>query len=148
MKSDSTLRFALNTVCLGMTLFLGGCEKGPEVAPVTGIVTQNGEPLPGAMVEFQPDRGAPSYAYTNESGEYAIKYQLDRMGALLGHHRVSVRTKGEITDPETDMTYNRPETVPAAYNDESTLEYEVKRGKNQFDIAIEGERKRRRRRNG
>ena len=126
---------------------LCGCSKGPAVAPVSGFVTQNGEPLGGATVEFQPDTGAPSYAYTDENGRYEIQYQKDQMGALLGHHWVSVTTVGERTDPKTDTTYNVPETIPAEYNEETTLELQVKKGKNTFDIAIEGVRKRRRGRN-
>lgn len=126
------------------TIFFTGCDKGPAVAPVTGVVTQNGEPLNGAMVEFQPDKGAPSYGYTDESGRYEIQYQTNRMGALLGHHYVSVTTEGEVTDPKTDMAVNVPELVPAEYNEETTLEYEVKSGKNTFDINIEGKRKRNR----
>ena len=97
------------------------------------------------MVEFQPDQGAPSYAYTGENGRYEIQYQTDQMGALLGHHYVSVRTAGEKTDPRTDTTVNVPETVPAEYNDETTLEFVVERGQNTFDINIEGVRERRRR---
>lgn len=125
-----------------------GCSKGPAVAPVTGIVTQNGEPLVGVMVEFQPDKGAPSYGYTDENGRYEIRYQTDRMGALLGHHYVSVTTPSEKTDPKTDTTVNVPETVPRKYNDPTELEFEVEPGKNEFDIKIEGVRERRRRRRG
>jgi hypothetical protein len=124
-----------------------GCDNGPEVAPVTGVVTQDGEPLEGGMVEFQPDFGAPSYGYTDETGRYEIQYQTDQMGALLGHHYVSVTTSGERTDPKTDTTVNVPELVPQEYNEETTLEYEVSSGKNTFDIAIEGKRKRGRSRN-
>ena len=124
-----------------------GCDDGPAVAPVTGTVTQDGEPLYGAMVEFQPDAGAPSYGYTYENGVYEIQYQVDKMGALIGHHYVSVTTAGEKTDPKTDTTINVPETVPRIYNDPTELEYVVKSGKNVFDIPIEGKRKGGRRRN-
>lgn len=132
----------LALVVLGMML-LAGCDSGPAVAPVTGLVTQDGEPLAGAMVEFQPDKGAPSYGYTDENGRYEMNYQTDRKGALLGHHYISVRTEGEVTDPKTDMTVNVPESVPAKFNDKTELEYEVVRGKNTFDVKIEGKRKRR-----
>ena len=131
-----------------LTLFVTivGCEKGPAVAPVTGKVTHDGVPVVGAMVEFQPDKGAPSYGETDADGVYQIQYQTDRMGALIGHHTISVRTPNEVTDPETDMTVNVPELIPVEYNDETTLEFEVERGKkNVFDIAIEGKRTRRRR---
>lgn len=129
-----------------MMLCFVGCSDGPAVAPVTGTVTQDGEPLAGAMVEFQPDAGAPSYGYTDDAGQYEIQYQVDEMGALLGHHYVSVTTAGEKTDPKTDTTFNMPETVPRKYNDPTELEFEVQRGKNVFDIKIEGVRKRGRRR--
>ena len=109
-----------------------GCDKGPAVAPVTGTVTQDGEPLANAEIHFQPDYGAPSYAHTDSQGQYEIKYQLDKKGALLGHHYVSVRTAGEKTDPKTDTTVNVPEFVPKEYNDDTTLEYEVVKGKNVF----------------
>ena len=135
------LAFAFVFACLG----LFGCDDGPAVAPVTGTITHDGEPLVGAMIEFQPDRGAPSYAESVEGGHYEVKYQTDRIGALLGHHYVNVTMAGEKTDPETDTTYNVPETVPRKYNDPTELEFEVKKGKNVFDIKIEGKRERRRR---
>lgn len=137
-------RFAFAVVAICLTFC--GCDDGPAVAPVTGTVTQDGEPLPFAMIEFQPDKGAPSYAESDENGHYEVVYQTDRKGALLGHHYVSVTTAGEKTDPETDTTYNVPESVPAKYNDPTELEFEVEPGKNVFDIKIEGKRERRRRR--
>ena len=132
---------------VGVLLFavLTGCSKGPAVAPVEGTVTQDGQPLVRAMVEFQPDSGAPSYGETDDDGHYEIQYQVDRMGALIGRHNVRVTTAGEVTDPRTDTTRQVPETVPVEYNEESDLYYEVVRGKNTFDIAIEGKRTRRRR---
>jgi hypothetical protein len=117
-----------------------GCEQGPAVAPVTGKVTRDGQPIPGVMVEFQPDKGAPSYAFTKTDGSYEMQYQVARKGALLGHHLVSVRTPSERTDPETGDTVNVSESIPKAYNDETTLEYQVVKGKNNFDIVIQGER--------
>ncbi len=122
-----------------------GCQRGPAVAPVEGMVTMNGEPLAQAMVEFQPDAGTPSYGYTDQSGHYELMYQVDRGGALLGRHNVRVRTAGEKTDLETDMTYTVRESVPVEYNEESELYYEVKRGPNTFDIEITGSVKRGRR---
>lgn len=122
--------------------FLGaGCDKGPAIAPVSGVVTQDGKPLPDAVVEFQPDYGTPSYATTTDDGAYELSYRSGRMGALLGHHTVRVSTRGEVTDPETDETYVVPETIPGEYNSETTLEFEVERGKNVFDIPIKGKRK-------
>ncbi len=142
------MRTQLGKVSLTCLLcgFMAGCNRGPAVAPVEGVVTQNGEILVGAMVEFQPDHGTPSYGYTDENGHYELSYQVDRKGALLGEHNVRVKTAGEKTDPVTDVSRQVPETVPVQYNEESDLYFEVVRGRNKFDIAIEGVRKRRGRR--
>lgn len=128
---------------LCVLLSTAGCDHGPAVAPVTGTVTQDGQPLAQAMIQFQPDKGAPSYAETDENGEYEIRYQTDRLGALLGHHYVSVTTAGERDNPDTGTSYNVPEMVPSIYNEDTELEFEVKPGKNVFNIAIEGQRKKR-----
>jgi hypothetical protein len=139
-------RHALLASAASALVCLAGCDDGPDVAPVTGVVTQNGEPLAHVIVEFQPDKGAPSYGETDETGSYKLMYQTNREGALLGHHWVSVRTPDEVTDPRTDTTVKVRETVPVQYNDETELEYEVVKGKNNFDIKIEGERRGGRRR--
>ena len=119
---------------------LVGCEQGPPVGLVTGVVTHDSVPLANVKVEFQPDSGAPSYAITNSDGSYDMQYQTDRRGALLGHHFVSVMTKGEVTDPETGDTRDIKESIPRAYNDETTLEYDVKKGENVYNIEMAGER--------
>ncbi len=141
-------RLGMVSLTCSLCVFMAGCNRGPAVAPVEGIVTQNGEILVGAMVEFQPDQGTPSYGYTDENGHYELSYQVDRKGALLGEHNVRVTTAGEKTDPVTDVTRQVPETVPVEYSEESDQYYEVVRGKNEIDIAIEGVRKRRGRRGG
>ncbi len=70
----------LGSVGLLLLAVVTGCSKGPAVAPVEGTVTQDGRPLVRAMVEFQPDSGAPSYGETDDDGHYEIQYQVDRMG--------------------------------------------------------------------
>ena len=135
-------RYICHVTLLLCVILVAGCERGPAVAPVEGVVTRDGEPIFGVMVEFQPDKGAPSYGYTDKDGRYELFYQTDRKGALLGKHTVSITTPNEVTDPETVMTINVPETIPVQYNDESEMYYEVVRGKNKYDVKIEGYRKR------
>lgn len=122
---------------IASSLVLSGCEDGPKIGRVTGIVTQDDKPLENATVEFQPDYGAPSYAMTKADGSYDLRYRAGRKGALLGHHVVRVTTKAELVD-ETGTTYRNPETVPIDYNFRTKLEFDVEKGKNVFDIAIEG----------
>ena len=92
------------------------------------------------MIEFQPDQGAPSYAITETDGHFQMQYQKDRPGALLGHHVIRVRTLSEFNDPVTDETVIVDETIPRSYNDESQLEFTVTKGRNTYDIDIEGDR--------
>ena len=139
MHRVDSVRFL--AAAIGFLFLCVGCEKGPAIAPVAGVVTRDGEPLVDAVVEFQPDHGAPSYATTASDGAYELEYRSGRMGALLGHHTVRVTTRGEVTDPETDTTRRVRESVPAEYNTQTTLEFDVKRGRNAFDIPIVGTRK-------
>ena len=58
---------------LVIALSLTGCgSDGPERGVVTGKVTLNGDPLPNADVEFQPEEGSPSYGMTDEKGRYDL----------------------------------------------------------------------------
>ncbi len=80
-------------------LCLPGCEKLPyEVAPVSGIVTLDGEPLGGATINCQPiagkgamSPGPGSFAVTDETGAYSLELvNPAKPGAVVGRHRVSI----------------------------------------------------------
>jgi len=79
-----------------------GCSKGdrPNLAKVTGVVTDNGTPLIGAEVTFIPlGFGATSYGSTNDQGKFTLTYSVsdNAPGAVIGKHNVSIR--GGSTDP-------------------------------------------------
>ncbi|MFM7205579.1 MAG: hypothetical protein ACKO4T_02760 [Planctomycetaceae bacterium] len=114
---------------LGLTavvlLAAAGCW-GRGFAEVTGTVMVDGKPLQGAFVTFQPEgsdavRGVGA---TNAEGRYRVIRPGSKVGAMIGRNRVSV-TGGDSG-----------RSLPARYSTESTLEYEVKRGANVFDIDI------------
>jgi len=125
---------------------LAGCASQTKIALVAGTVSMNGQPLPQAMVEFQPDFGAPSYGYTDAEGRFELSYQPHQAGALVGKHQVRITTAGEKTDPRTDCARQTPEIVPESYNEQTELVVEVVPGKNQVDLRIEGRRTSRHRR--
>lgn len=116
---------------------LAGCGGGdrPDLAPVSGKVTLDGKPLDGARVIFEPEEGRPSYGMTNESGEFTIEYATDVPGAVVGSHTVRIRTGiADADDPEAP----RPlETIPARYNQDSTLKEDVKDEDNSFEFSLE-----------
>ncbi len=120
-------------------LALVGCGGTKEV-PVSGTIYMDGKPLPHAHVQFQPigtkenpNPGRGSYGPTDENGRYTLRIDGQRDGAVVGKHRVAVSTilegEGANFDPETGspdgaVVVGR-EKIPARYNDQTTLTFEV-----------------------
>lgn len=77
-----------------ISLILVGCGGGsdrPSLAPASGIVTLNGEPVEGASLTFIPTAGGrPGSAITDAQGRYTIKTYQDAPGAIIGEHKVAV----------------------------------------------------------
>lgn len=123
-------------------VILAGCDSGPddmpEIAPVRGRVTLDGQPLVDAHVIFAPvEGGQTSEARTGPNGGYELRYRQDTMGAKLGKHKVYISTyiEPEQTDDLKDVG-GFPEKVPKRYNENTTLEREVVDGKNVFDFEL------------
>lgn len=84
---------------LPAVLLAAGCgaEKFP-IAPVSGRVTFNGKPLPGAHVLFQPmttgtevEIGPEAVGRTDDEGRFTLStISPERKGASIGKNRVSV----------------------------------------------------------
>lgn len=145
-------RYPAMTSCsgVGFLVFLlgivAGCSRNPSDMPelglVSGIVTMNSEPLAHATVAFWPTSGGrTSTGVTDEKGFYELVYIRSIKGAKLGVNKVSVTTESEpIYDEESGINVvrgPRSETVPKKYRGEaSTLEFDVKPGKNTYDIEL------------
>ena len=116
---------------------LAGCQpKGPKLSPVEGVITLNGEPLVGALVEFQPliGTGTPSYGDTDEDGHYELMFSQKRSGALVCEHLVRISTFNENERVR--------EKLPHEYHSHSEIQREVVgRTTNVFNFAIETESK-------
>lgn len=133
--------FLLTSILIGSLAGCGGSDV-PELGDVTGTVTLNGQPVEGALVEFIPAGGRPSSGVTDESGVYTLSYSPEVDGALPGRHSVSITTARARQGGEGDqpLIEAKPETIPQAYNDETTLSVEVEPGSNTHDFTLEGER--------
>ena len=95
----SAARFRLAALIAAAPL-LAGC--GPQleefpVAPVTGTVTCNGEPLEGGRIQFSPVRageeveaGKPAQAVIEVTGTFVLSTYARGDGAVVGKHTVSV----------------------------------------------------------
>lgn len=86
------------SVCL---LLFVGCGGEYAVAPVSGTVTFEGNPLAGASVTTQPisvggnNPGPGSFATTDEQGRFELELVKPAMkGAIIGDHRVMISQPG------------------------------------------------------
>ena len=79
--------------------FILGCpgNKGPKVYPVSGTITMDGQPLPGAKVVFMPTNpGGPALSatgQTDESGKFTVQTSSGTAagGTTEGEYKVTVR---------------------------------------------------------
>ncbi len=112
-------------VYLGLTAFALGCggESFPLV-PVAGRVTLDGQPLAGAHVAFEPvsatesrEAGPGSYATTDVQGRYELVSLDGEPGAVVGQHRVSIRTFRGKPGLHGAVLTEVEEKVPPHYRD-------------------------------
>jgi hypothetical protein len=113
-----------------------GCgDSGPQLVPVQGTVTLDGEPLVGASVVFVPDKGRSSTATTDAAGRYELWYSREKRGAITGEHMVEIRTKTVETD-ENETERRIPQKVPAKYNDSTELIVTVEEGQSDYPLVL------------
>lgn len=124
---------ALATLIAGLVM-LAGCGRRdlPDLAPVSGKVTMDGKPLVGVLVSFYPENGRPGTAVTDDEGNYELMYIQGERGTKVGMNRIEITTIW----PDGEPGPGEKETIPATYNTNSTLTYDVKPGKNVHDIEL------------
>jgi hypothetical protein len=126
----------LLSLLLPCGLLLAGCGDQPALGTVRGRVTLDNEPLEGAVVTFQPQRGAPSLGVTDADGRYTLQFSRAEAGALVDKHTVDIRTFREA-NPDADPPEPRsPERVPLKYNTETQLIVDVVAGENTHDFPL------------
>ena len=113
-------------LCFG-TLATFGCggPEGEPTYPVTGTVTRNGQPLPGAIVSFFPETGTPAVGETDASGKYALTTNTKDDGAVVGKYKVTIQKysqsadygKVETAPSEVDITAEDYDEYPAGYDE-------------------------------
>jgi len=120
----------VGALCLVPVLLVAGCGRsGPEVAPVSGRVTLDGQPLEMVDVVFQPKNGdSPSTSRTGPDGRYELLYKRGIVGARTGEHVVHIGFTSNIV--------KNPPNIPARYNTNSDLLVEVKPGSNEYNFDL------------
>lgn len=128
------MRNACFVAAFGLLMSLAvGCGGRPDLAPVSGVVTLDGQPLAGAHVSFQPvqddvgEMAMGSYGTTTADGRYSLRLvDPDAPGAIPGMHRVRIH----MALPEDALREDSPlsaDRLPARYRD-GTLTFEVPPG--------------------
>src|SRR6187402_2127746 len=79
--------------CL-LALVTAGCgSKHPLTAPVKGKITIDGKPVTTGRISFHPVSGErPALANIQPDGSYSLTTFEDGDGALLGRHKVSIKS--------------------------------------------------------
>ncbi len=132
MPRRYTLLFFL--LCAALLVSVAGCgSSGPALAPVTGIVTYKGQPLPDAKVVFLPAEGRSSTGVTDANGMYELKYVDETPGAEVGRHTVKIMTRQvDEFDIETAK-----EKLPAKYHKNTELNADVAPGGGPVNFDLE-----------
>lgn len=149
-------RPGLSLVLLGV--FLAGCSGGPEkpdLYPLTGVVTLDGEPLANANLTFIPvagrmTGGPVAIAVTDDAGRFEAQ-TAGEPGAAVGEYSVTVTASAgggpvsvevDSADYERMMSGEQPvestSPVPAVYSNaaESKLTATVAAG-DKNDVTLE-----------
>jgi len=130
MLNRCFLRFQIAGLLLAglvVTSWLSGCgsqEKGPELIPVSGTITVDGNPLPKAGISFRPDASKGNTApfepggAADENGKYEL-IAAAKKGAPPGWYKVVVfpfsRPPGmgapQVKSKPFNKKYSNPKTT-------------------------------------
>ncbi len=124
----------------------GGGDDLPDVVPVSGTVTLNGEPLQGASVTFM-GTGRPCYGATDENGKYTIKDLNGREGCPTGKYKVVIskyaKPDGSPLEEGPEGGAEGVEHLPPQYSsdEKTTLTADVPEGGKTIDFKLEFKKK-------
>jgi hypothetical protein len=119
------------SLLLSLALLPLGCGKGYQVAPVSGRVLMDNQPLAKAEVSFYPVGGKDlpfSVGVTDDDGRYTLLLanQGNSPGAVVGEHQVRISLNPKKAGMRPDVVkgfrgIQLREMVPARYNANSKL---------------------------
>jgi len=98
MRLKSANSFSLLALPLCLLTVQLGCSKSPyDLAPVTGKVTVDGQPLPDGQVMFAPratsgnaKAGKPAFGNLQPDGTFSLSTYAEGDGAVVGEHLITL----------------------------------------------------------
>jgi len=95
-----------------------GCGRGgrPEIAPVSGQVLVDGQPLANGRIEFIPERSRSSYGNLDAEGRFELTCRDPGDGAVLGTHHIAVDGSEVLstTNTVTKLKWHAPKKYASA----------------------------------
>lgn len=142
-----SLRFT-HCVLIFCSLTVCGCFGGSaeqiERAAVSGTITYDGKPLPEGSIQFVPGTDASGKPLRGKAVQALISegaFSLDAdQGPVVGMNQVLInatKKTGKFQEFDGQKTEILKQYIPAKYNTNSTLTYEIKSGENTADFALE-----------
>ena len=120
-------------------LTLTGCFGGSAEH-----IERAGKPLPEGSIQFVPDVDAAGKPVRGKLAQALIKdgsYSLSvEEGPAVGNNKVlinAIRNTGKFEESDGQKTEIMQQYIPARYNTQTTLKYEVKAGENTADFTLE-----------
>jgi hypothetical protein len=129
-----TAPFVVVTIAIVGMLHLAGCrDDGLNLAEVSGSVTLDGKPVPNAFITFTPQAsGRSSMAKSDENGNYELRFNPTRWGALVGEHHVTISTEDRTPDDRII-----PEIIPKKYrSSDGFIAVTVEPGENVLNLQL------------
>jgi hypothetical protein len=118
-----TVAVSLGTVVIMSSLGCGSSIKAPDLHPVSGTVTFQGIPVPGAKLVFIPANENPakpsierSAGETDAEGSYELTWGVDEAaGSPAGKFKVIIFAFQDV-DSSYDSETKPPSLIPEKYN--------------------------------
>lgn len=125
------------------TTVLCGCSREPvyNLVPAKGVFKIKGKPAANIMIQSMPDimsgnNGPTSNAVTNIDGEFELKTNDQKPGAVAGKHIITLFDMDEER-PEQGTLATRPPRIDSKYSTGvGGIRYEIKDG-SLIEIDIE-----------
>ncbi len=141
--SRSSLLSVVLVAIAGMATL--GCGSADNMAPVKGVVTVGGEPVPSGTIQFIPASGGrPATGQIGSDGSYALSTKTPGDGVPPGEYKVIIEAKqtsggggGDISVPSgpVKVTWLAPQKYSTVAS--SDLTATVESGTNEINFPLD-----------